>query len=188
MLGENKVLIYERMFSLTETCKTQSNHQAHEIIIPQLSQCHTVAHRILRWSMRLLHLMTLVCCFSLCYQLLAKNNIDQEYNRVKISFFIIEISVGSFHLPKCDLFLPSSALQQHTLWISSFETWHVKETFECGKPSPTEWGKHKCSEKTWTTKAGTLSSCRRQLFIVWIILVVFVDVGVFALISLPGLS
>lgn len=117
MLGENKVLM--RMFSLTETCKTQSNHQAHEIIIPQLSQCHTVAHRILRWSMRLLHLMTLVCCFSLCYQLLAKNNIDQEYNRVKISFFIIEISVGSFHLPKCDLFLPSSALQQHTLWISS---------------------------------------------------------------------
>lgn len=108
MLGENKVLIYERMFSLTETCKTQSNHQAHEIIIPQLSQCHTVAHRILRWSMRLLHLMTLVCCFSLCYQLLAKNNIDQEYNRVKISFFLLLksllalstcLSVISFCLP-----------------------------------------------------------------------------------------
>lgn len=48
MLRENKVLIYERIFSLTETCKTQSNHQAHEIIIPQLSQRHTVAHRILR--------------------------------------------------------------------------------------------------------------------------------------------
>lgn len=79
MLRENKVLIYDRIFSLTETCKTQSNHQAHEIIIPQLSQRHTVAHRILRGEKSRSFTVSSETFTSHDFGLLlAKNNIDQE--------------------------------------------------------------------------------------------------------------